>query len=155
VAGLALPILLSHQTEEWVVPGGFLPFCNEQLLGSDRPDWPLTERDGFHVNVSLGWSTALGGALLWRRTPALAAGVLVMEVANVGMHLGMAARRRRYNPGVGTAVLLMVPHAAIGARQIARSGRLSRSGRLIAAATGLAFAGLPAAMKVRMHRAAA
>src|ERR1700744_6296551 len=92
VAALALPILLTHQTEEWVRPGGFLPFCNEQLLGSDRPDWPLTERDGFHVNVSLGWSTAVIGALLWRQTPALAAGVLLMEVANVGMHVGMAAR---------------------------------------------------------------
>src|ERR1700761_5760638 len=155
VAGLALPILLSHQTEEWVLPGGFLPFCNEQLLGSDRPDWPLTERDGFHVNVSPGWRTAIAGALLWRRTPALAAGVLVMEVANVGMHLGMATRRRRYNPGVGSAALLMVPHAVMGARQIARSGRLSRRGGLIAAATGITFAGLPAAMKVRMRRARA
>jgi Protein of unknown function with HXXEE motif len=154
VAGLALPILLTHQTEEWVRPGGFLPFCNEELLGSDRPDWPLTERDGFHVNVSLGWSTAIVGALLWRRTPALAAGVLLMEVANVGMHAGMAARRRRYNPGVGTAALLMAPHAVLGARELLRSGRLSRRGGLIAAGTGIAFAGLPVGMKLRMRRAA-
>jgi hypothetical protein len=46
VAGLALPILVSHQSEEWVWPGGFLPFCNQRLLGSDRPDWPLTDRTG-------------------------------------------------------------------------------------------------------------
>jgi hypothetical protein len=46
VAVFTLPILVSHQTEEWVRPGGFLPFCNQQLLGSDQPDWPLTERDG-------------------------------------------------------------------------------------------------------------
>ena len=50
VAGLAFPILVSHQSEEWVWPGGFLPFCNERLLVSDRPDWPLTERVAFHVN---------------------------------------------------------------------------------------------------------
>jgi hypothetical protein len=42
VALLGLPILVAHQTEEWVRPGGFLPFCNERLLGSDRPTWPLT-----------------------------------------------------------------------------------------------------------------
>lgn len=69
VATLALPILVSHQTEEWVRPGGFLPFCNERLLGSDRPTWPLTERDGFHVNVTLGWGTAIAEALLWRSSP--------------------------------------------------------------------------------------
>jgi hypothetical protein len=151
LAGLALPILVSHQTEEWVRPGGFLPFCNEQLLGSDRPDWPLTERDGFHVNVSVGWVTALAGALLWRRTPALAAGVLWMEAGNAAMHLGMAARRRAYNPGVATAVLLMAPHAIAGARQVRRSGRLSRRGSLLAAGMGIAFAGLPLAMKLRMR----
>ena len=154
VAGLALPILLSHQTEEWVRPGGFLPFCNKDLLGSERPDWPLTERDGFHVNVSLGWSTAIIGALFWRQTPAPAAGVLLMEAANVGMHVGMAVRRRRYNPGVYTAALLMAPHAVLGGREIARSGRLSRRGGLLAVGMGIAFAGLPVAMKVRMRRAA-
>jgi hypothetical protein len=155
VAGLALPILLTHQTEEWVRPGGFLPFCNEQLLGSDRPDWPLTPRDGFHVNISLGWSTAIVGALLWRQTPAPAAGVLLMEVANVGMHVGMAARRRTYNPGVGTAALLMAPHAFIGAQEVLRSKRLSKRGGLLAAGTGIAFAGLPVVMKLRMRRATA
>jgi hypothetical protein len=152
---LALPILVSHQTEEWVRPGGFLPFCNQQLLGSDRPNWPLTERTAFHVNVSVGWTTAIAGALLWRRTPALAAGVLVMEAANAAMHVGMAARLRRYNPGVATAALLMAPHAIVGARQVARSGRMSRRGGLLAAGTGIAFAGLPVAMKRRMRRAAA
>lgn len=53
MAGLALLILLTHQTEEWVRPGGFLPFSYQQVLGSDKPDWPLTERDGFHINVSV------------------------------------------------------------------------------------------------------
>ena len=103
VAGLALPILVSHQTEEWVWPGGFLPFCNQRLLGSDRPDWPLTERDGFHVNVTVGWASALAGLALWRLTPVAAAAVLWIEAGNVLMHTGVAIRERRYNPGVATA----------------------------------------------------
>jgi hypothetical protein len=80
-AGLALPIQVSHQSEEWVWPGGFLPFCNTRLLGSARPGWPLTELDGFHVNVTGGWLSAVAGLALWRRTPTVAAGVLLMEAA--------------------------------------------------------------------------
>ena len=153
VAGLALPILVSHQSEEWLWPGGFLPFCNKRLLGSDREDWPLTERDGFHVNVTFGWGTAVAGLALWRRTPVVAAGVLAIEVGNALMHTGMAMRERRYNPGVVTAVTLFIPHAAAGARWLARSGRVSRRQGLLAGAAGIAFAGLPLAMKTRMRRA--
>jgi hypothetical protein len=151
VAGLALPILVSHQTEEWVWPGGFLPFCNQQLLGSPEPDWPLTERVGFHVNVSIGWTSALAGLLLWRRTPSVATAVLWIEAANAAMHAAMAVRQRRYNPGVTSVALLMGPHTLAGARWTARSGRLSRRAGLLAAAAGLTFAALPLAMKLRMR----
>lgn len=154
VAGLALPILLSHQTEEWVWPGGFLPFCNMRLLGSDRPDWPLTERDGFHVNVTAGWLSALVGLALWRRTPVVAAGVLWIEAGNALMHTAMAMRQRRYNPGVVTATMLLAPHAAGGARWLARSRRLSRREGLLASMAGGAFAALPLAMRLRMRRVA-
>jgi hypothetical protein len=153
VAGLALPILVSHQSEEWVWPGGFLPFCNTRLLGSDQPDWPLTERDGFHVNVTVGWLSVAAGLALWRRTPGVAAGVLLMEAANVLMHASMAVRERRYNPGVVTATALMVPHAAAGAHWLARSGCMSRRQVLLAGAVGGAFAALAPAMKLRMRRA--
>jgi hypothetical protein len=153
VAGLALPILVSHQSEEWVWPGGFLPFCNQRLLGSDRPDWPLTERDGFHVNVTVGWLSAVAGLALWRRTAVVGAAVLWIEAGNALMHTAVAVRERRYNPGVVTVTLLMAPHAAAGGRWLARSGRLSRREALLASAAGIAFAGLPLAMKIRMRRA--
>jgi Protein of unknown function with HXXEE motif len=153
VAMLALPILVAHQTEEWVRPGGFLPFCNERLLGSDRPTWPLTERDGFHVNVTLGWSTAIAAAALWRRSAMPAAVVLWMEVGNTALHTGMAVRERRYNPGVVTGVGLMGVHAAVSARALRRSGRLGRRQAAAAFAIGLAIdAGLPVTMKRRMRR---
>jgi hypothetical protein len=81
--------------QEWVRPGCFLPFCNQQLLGSAQPEWPLTRRDGLHVNVSVGWTSALGGLILWRKTPAVAAVVLWIEAGNTAMHTGMAMRKRR------------------------------------------------------------
>ena len=152
VAALGLPILFTHQTEEWVRPGGFLPFCNERLLGSERPTWPLTERDGFHVNVTLGWGSAILAAATWNRTAAPAAFVLWAEAGNALMHTTMALRERRYNPGLATATLLMGTHAASGAAALHRSGRLSRRGARLAAAAGIAFSvGLPLAMKLRMR----
>jgi hypothetical protein len=154
VALLGLPILVSHQTEEWVRPGGFLPFCNERLLGSGRPTWPLTERDGFHVNVTLGWGTAILAAALWRRSAAPAATVLWAEAGNAAMHAGMALHERRYNPGLVTAVALMGSHAAAGAHALRRSARLTRGEAALAAAVGIGLsASLPLAMKLRMRRA--
>jgi hypothetical protein len=152
VAGLALPILVSHQTEEWVWPGGFLPFANQEGLGSDKPDWPLTARDGFHLNVSVGWLSAVTGLLAWRRTPAPAASVLWLEVGNVVLHTGLALRKRRYNPGVVTAAILMAPHTLAAVRWMRRSGRLSRETGVAAAAAGLSITALPLAMRMRMRR---
>ncbi len=154
VAGLALPILVSHQTEEWVWPGGFLPFANQRVLGSEKPDWPLTVRDGFHLNVSVGWISAITGLLAWRRTPAPAAAVLWLEAGNVALHTGLALRKRRYNPGVATAAILMAPHAVAAVRWIRSSGRLSRRTGVAAAAAGLSITALPLAMRMRMRRAA-
>jgi hypothetical protein len=154
VAGLALPALLAHQSEEWVRPGGFLPFCNRRLLGSASDTWPLSERDGFHVNVTVGWGSAAAALLLGRRSAVPAAAVLWIEAGNAAMHTAMALRERRYNPGLATAALLMAPHAAAGARALHHSGRLSRRGAGLAAAAGIGFsAALPLAMKLRMRRA--
>jgi hypothetical protein len=153
VAALGLPILLTHQTEEWVRPGGFLPFCNERVLRSGQPTWPLTERDGFHVNVTLGWSSAIAAACLWERAAGPAAFVLWIEAGNALMHGAMALRERRYNPGLISATLLMGAHASSGAVALHRSGRLARRGGRLAAAAGIAFsAGLPLAMRLRMRR---
>lgn len=154
MAVLGLPILVTHQTEEWVRPGGFLPFCNERLLGSEQPTWPLTERDGFHVNVTLGWGSAAIAAMAWRRSATPAAFVLWIEAGNALMHTAMALRERRYNPGLATATLLMGVHAASGAIALRRSGRISRRSARLAAAAGIAFSvGLPLAMKLRMRAA--
>lgn len=153
IAWLALPLLVTHQTEEWVRPGGFLEFANTRLLGGDEPTWPLTERDGFHVNVTIGWSTAVAGALLWRRTPAVAALVLGIETGNVLVHSGMAIKERGYNPGLATAALLFAPHVALGARWLHRSGRMDRRSTVLAAAGAAAFsAGMPALLKRRLRR---
>jgi hypothetical protein len=82
-----------------------------------------------------------------------AAFVLWLEAGNAAMHASMAARERRYNPGLASAVALMGVHAFTGVRALRRTGRLDRRGAVIAAAAGIAVsAGLPLAMKSRMRR---
>jgi hypothetical protein len=39
LCGAALPALLWHQTEEWVWPGGFMPFFNREVLGCDDDEF--------------------------------------------------------------------------------------------------------------------
>jgi hypothetical protein len=87
------------------------------------------------------------------RWPWVAAGLVAPASANAVMHTALAIRERRYNPGVVTVTLLMAPHAAAGGRWLARSRRLARRERLIASVAGIAFAGLPLAMKIRMRHA--
>lgn len=153
VGSLGLPILLTHQSEEWVRPGGFLPFCNERLLGSAEPTWPLTERLGFHVNVTLGWGSAAAALALRERAPGPVAFLLAIEAGNALMHTAIALRERRYNPGLATAATLMAAHSALGARRLVRSPG-SRS-RAIGAGLGVAFSvALPTALRMRMARAA-
>jgi hypothetical protein len=155
VAMLGLPILVAHQTEEWVRPGGFLPFCNQRVLGSDRPTWPLTERDGFHVNVTVGWGSAIVAGALWRRSAAPAVFVLWLEAGNAVMHGAMAVGGRRYNPGLVSALGLMGTHAVAGAVAVTRARRLGGREAALASVAGIAAAAaLPLAMKLRMRRAA-
>ncbi len=59
-----------------------------------------------------------------------------MEVGNAAMHAGMAARERRYNPGLGTAVGLMGAHAVASARALRRSARIKRRDAILASPSG-------------------
>jgi hypothetical protein len=89
---LPVPALLWHQTEEWFLPGGFLPWFNREVLGSDEDEFPITRPLGFGINVGLGWGGALGAALVGPRVPGLAAWMHAMNLGNVAVHAGGRAR---------------------------------------------------------------
>jgi hypothetical protein len=104
--------------------------------------------------VTVGWGSAILAAALWRRSAAPAVFVLWTEVGNAAMHAGMAARERRYNPGLGTGVGLMGVHAVASARALRRSGRINRPEAIVASVAGIATsAALPVAMKLRLRAA--
>jgi hypothetical protein len=142
---LPLPALLWHQTEEWFLPGGFLPWFNRQVLGSGEDEFPITRPVGLGINVGLGWGGALAGALAGPRAPGVAAWVHATNLGNVALHFGAAARQRRWNPGLVTAAVLFAP---LGGTALAQLSRASSRGQVAvgvaagAATSVAAFAGL-------------
>lgn len=141
--------LLAHQTEEWVWPGGFLPWINHAVLGSDHDEHPLDRRTGFVVNVVFGWGLSLA-TLAGRRGAVPSAALYVSHLGNAAMHLSWAARHRRYDPGCVTAVLTLTPIAVTGLRRLAHDPGVSRRALGTGIAAGVALsAGFVAAMKRR------
>jgi hypothetical protein len=145
-----LAALLWHQSEEWYWPGGFLPWINHELFGG-TDEFPLDRRMAVVVNVWLGWGVSLVVAA-GPRAAAPAVLLYTSHVANAGMHVGWAARHRRYDPGVVTSVVALLPATFLGVRQLLREPSVSRRSLAIGAAGGLAVtAALPVTMRRRLR----
>lgn len=150
--------LLWHQTEEWYRPGGFLPWFNREVLGADEDEFPIDRRAGFVINCAIGWGLTGAAAAGGMRTPAVGAAALGVDLANGLMHVGLAARARRPNPGTVTSALLFVPLGAAGLAAIGRhpqgGARPVAIGLAVGAASGLGtFAGMKARLAARRRRA--
>jgi hypothetical protein len=151
---LPLVALLWHQTEEWVWPGGFLPWMNREVIGSSDDEFPITRRGGLIINVGLGWGTGLAAA--WTRETALSSLQLALLAGNATMHAGVALRSRRRNPGLVTALALFAPLVARGYPALAaRSG--DRRAIDVGAAAGIVasigmMSGSKLGARLRSHR---
>jgi hypothetical protein len=143
--------LLWHQTEEWVWPGGFLPWLNHEIIGSEEDEFPLDRRTGFVVNVAFGWGTSIA-ATAGPRAAVPAAVLYTSHLGNVALHVPWAVRHRRYDPGVVTAVATLLPTAAIGLRDLARDEAVDRRSLALGAAIGIGSAALlPIVLRRRLR----
>ena len=144
-----LAALLLHQTEEWVWPGGFLPWMNREVLGSGEDEFPLDRRLGLVINVGLGWGASLG-TMTGRGAAAPSAFLYVSHLGNVALHVQWAVRHRRYDPGLLTALGTLAPTALVGLRALHADRRIPRvalaAGALAGAASSVA---LPPLLKRR------
>lgn len=144
-----LAALLLHQTEEWVWPGGFLPWMNREVLGSGDDEFPLDRRLGLLINVGLGWGASLG-TIAGPRAAAPLAFLYVSHLGNVVLHAQWAARHRRYDPGLLTALATLAPTAVLGLRGLHADRRVSRLALAAGAAVGGASSiALPRLLKRR------
>lgn len=148
-----LAALLWHQTEEWVWPGGFLPWINRELLHSELDEFPLDRRLGFGINVLFGWGSSVAAAT-GPRAAAPAALLYASNLGNVVLHLSWAARHRRYDPGLITAITTLAPTAVVGFRDLMTDSRVSRRALAAGTVTGLATSVLlPPLLRRRSTRA--
>jgi hypothetical protein len=136
-----LPALFWHETEEWVWPGGFLPFFNREVLGGRDDEFPITRRDGFAINVLFGWGLATAAGVAGMRSPELGAAQCGSHVANGVLHAVVSARGRRYTPGLATGLAVLLPLGVSGLVSIARHPgggmRRAAAGGAIGLATGV------------------
>jgi len=147
-----LAVLLSHQTEEWVWPGGFLPWINREVLGSDDDEFPLDRRAGFVINVGLGWALSLS-TLAGPRAAAPQALLYVSHIGNAALHVGWAARHRRVDPGVATGALGLLPLGVSGLRKLAKDPEVARSSLAAGVVGGILFAaGMAPFLRARLSR---
>jgi hypothetical protein len=150
----AMPVLLWHQVEEWVWPGGFIEWLNREVLGSSEDLAPLTPERAFVVNVRFGWGMSLAASTVGDRVPAVAIFVCSSNAANATMHLGWAARHRRWDPGAATAAFLLLPWSAAGLRKRLGPGGAPAAHQLLGLAAGVGgFARLVTSMRKHTHAA--
>jgi hypothetical protein len=133
-----LPIYFWHQTEEWVWPGGFLPWFNRTVLESDEDEFPITRRMGLFINAGMGWGLAGVAGVRGIRSPLLGAVVLGQIAGNAALHVYLTARARRYTPGIATSVALLGPVGIAGLTVIARHPRGGPQKALAGAVAGVA-----------------
>ncbi len=148
-----LAALLAHQTEEWVWPGGFLPWINREVLGGDADEYPLDRQSGFIINVGFGWLLSLS-VLAGPKGAAPQAMLYTSHIGNAGLHLGWAVRHRRYDPGLATGALALLPVGALGLKGLVRDPEVSRKRLVAGIVAGVAFAaGMAPFFRRRLKRA--
>ncbi len=102
--------LLLHQFEEYVYPGKFKEFYNENILDKNKiTRFPLNDKGIILVNVILGWTAYLLSAILGENFIWLAIGLLGVTILNGIMHTIMFIVKRKYNPGFITGLFLFIP----------------------------------------------
>lgn len=149
---LSGPALLWHQSEEWVWPGGFLPWFNVTVMGATE-EFPITRRAALVINVGLGWGLALGSSLAGARVPELTTVNLGLINGNIGVHCGQALRQRRYNPGLATAVTVFAPYLTLAVRRLSTHPSFGSRRTGAGVLAGVAFSALVnAAVHARARR---
>ena len=108
-------LLLLHEFEEYVLPGGFPAAMNIGLMGEKRDfgKYPLNELSAFIVNVVLAYPLYICGIIfhdvLW-----LGIFIAYLTMCQVFIHCIVINRKLHtwYSPGCASALFAMVPFGA-------------------------------------------
>ena len=104
--------LLAHQFEEYAVPGGFPSAWNVGVCGETEAGnrYPLNTKSAFIVNICCAYPIYLIG-IIFCQSHVICIFISYFTMAQILMH-GLMMNKKMgtiYNPGVGTALFIMVP----------------------------------------------
>ena len=104
--------LLAHQFEEYAVPGGFPSAWNIGVSGETEAGnrYPLNTKSAFIVNICCAYPIYIAG-IVFSHIHVLSIFITYFTMAQILMHGIMMNKKMGtlYNPGVGTALFVMVP----------------------------------------------
>ncbi len=108
-----LPLIMIHETEEYIFPGGFAKFINtETILGNNppEPDSPTSPGYVLFVNMS-AWILVIIGALTANIYPWIGMGLIIFQLLINGIqHTAIfQVKKQGYNPGFFTTWLILNP----------------------------------------------
>lgn len=104
--------LILHQFEEYAVPGGFPSAWNVGVSGEtelgDR--YPLNTKSAFIVNICCAYPIYLAG-IIFCNLHVISIFIAYFTIAQFFVHGIMMNRKMGtlYNPGIGTALFIMIP----------------------------------------------
>lgn len=114
--------LLAHEFEEYAVPGGFPTAWNYGTCGEEEAAdrYPLNVKSAFIVNVCCGYPVYILG-IVFCDVHVLSVFICYLTMVQIMMHGFMMNIKMKtiYNPGVATAVLVMLPTGIYVLRYIA------------------------------------
>jgi hypothetical protein len=114
---LHLPLLMFHEFEEYVLPGGFKDFINTKTFVAPDPpveDVPASEPYCFAVNMGF-WLWIILGALLANIAPWVGFVPVMLQVLinNFTHTFAFQGRQRGYNPGLVTTIVILMPYCTL------------------------------------------
>lgn len=103
-----IPLYFIHQTEEHLWPGGFKRYVNTVVNKLPEGEEKLTDTKVFWINILLVWVAFLifGALSFWNIGFGLL--LIIFSIINCLTHVGMALRKKEWNPGLVMASLQLL-----------------------------------------------
>ncbi|MHA1647767.1 MAG: HXXEE domain-containing protein [Promethearchaeota archaeon] len=136
---LNLAVLMLHEFEEYVIPGGFKKFINTKtVLSLPKSDIHAPITESVIVIINLGaWLLFLLGALMVTIAPWLGLAMVVFNVINILGHVVVfQVKVKGYNPGLVTA-FLMIPFLIFAFWIISRENLINTQDFFLALVLGI------------------
>jgi len=103
-----IPLYFFHQTEEHLWPGGFKRYFNAIVNKLPEGKEKLTDINVFWINILFVWAAFLIFGALSFQNIGFGLLIILFSIINCLMHVGMALKRKEWNPGLVMASLQLL-----------------------------------------------